>query len=122
KACYIPLAHRYPGAPDQLSDEYVFARLRPWFADASKKKVGQNVKFVQHVLANRNVALAGIAHDTLLESYVLEPHKLHDLDNLAWRHLDLRTLSLAELTGKGVGRIGFDQVSVEQARAYSAGV
>ncbi|MEP6677801.1 MAG: DNA polymerase I, partial [Betaproteobacteria bacterium] len=119
-ACYIPVAHRYPGAPDQLSEYAVLERLAPWFADATKKKLGHNVKYAEHVLANRGLVLAGVAHDTLLESYVIEPHKLHDMDNLASRHLDVKTIGYAEIAGKGAGKIGFEQVSIEDATAYSA--
>jgi len=120
QACYIPLGHRYPGAPDQLALDDVLGQLAPWFADPTKKKLGQNVKYDEHVLANHGLALAGVAHDTLLQSYVLEAHKPHDMDSLAWRHLNVKTIAYAEVTGKGASRIGFDQVSVEDATAYSA--
>ena len=119
RACYIPLAHRYAGAPDQLDRDRVLAELAPWFADARRAKLGQNVKYDEHVLANHGIALAGVAHDTLLESYVLEAHRPHDLDSLAWRHLDWKTLTYDEVTGKGAARIGFDQVGVERAAEYS---
>jgi DNA polymerase-1 len=72
------------------------------------------------VLANHGLVLAGVAHDTMLESYVLESHKPHDMDNLAWRHLNVKTISYAEVAGKGASRIGFDQVSIDDATAYSA--
>jgi DNA polymerase-1 len=120
KACYVPLAHRYPGTPDQLDRAAVLRRLAPWFADGARAKLGQNVKFDQHVLANHGVALRGVTHDTLLQSYVLEAHKPHDMDNLAWRHLDWKTIPFVEVCGKGVGQICFDQVSVERATEYSA--
>ena len=119
-ACYIPLAHRYPGAPDQLPLAEVLARFAPWLADPAKRKLGQNLKYDQHVLANHGLALAGVAHDTLLESYVLEAHRPHDMDNLAWRHLGVKTIAYAEVTGKGAKQIGFDQVGIEDATAYSA--
>jgi len=119
-ACYIPLTHRYAGAPEQLDLDGTLARFSKWYADPSKRKVGQNVKYDQHVLANHGLALAGVAHDTLLESYVLESHKPHDMDNLAWRHLDVKTLTYDEVTGKGANRIEFDQVSVERAAEYAA--
>ena len=119
-ACYIPLAHRYPGAADQLPFDATLARLAPWFADPSRKKVGQNVKYDQHVLANHGLVLAGVAHDTLLQSYVLEAHRPHDMDNLAWRHLNVKTITYAEVAGKGAKQIGFDQVSIDDATAYSA--
>jgi DNA polymerase-1 len=120
RACYIPLAHRYPGAPEQLARDDVLARLAPWFADPAHRKVGQNAKFDQHALANHGVALAGVAHDTLLQSYVLESHKAHDMDSLAWRHFNWKTLPYNEVCGKGAGQICFDQVSVERATEYSA--
>ena len=120
RACYVPVAHRYPGAPDQLPLGQVLARLAPWFADVTKKKVGQNLKYDQHVLANHGLALAGVEHDTLLESYVLEAHRPHDMDNLAWRHLGVKTIAYAEVTGKGAKQIGFDQVALDDATAYSA--
>jgi DNA polymerase-1 len=119
-ACYIPLAHRYPGAPDQLDRTVTLARLASWFADPTKAKLGQNVKFDEHVLANHGVALAGVAHDTLLQSYVLESHKPHDMDSLALRHLDWKTIAFVDVCGKGKGQISFDQVSVESATEYSA--
>ena len=119
-ACYIPLTHRYPGAPDQLPEKDVLARLAPWLADPTKKKVGQNLKYDEHVFANHGLALAGVAHDTLLESYVLEAHRPHDMDNLAWRHLGVKTITYAEVAGKGAKQIGFDQVSIADATAYSA--
>jgi DNA polymerase-1 len=120
RACYVPVAHRYPGAPDQLPLAQVLARLAPWFADPARKKVGQNLKYDQHVLANHGLALAGVEHDTLLESYVLEAHRPHDMDNLAWRHLGVKTIAYAELTGKGAKQIGFEQVALDDATAYSA--
>jgi len=118
-ACYVPLAHRYPGAPDQLPLADTLARLAPWFADASRMKMGQNVKYDQHVLANHGVHLRGVAHDTLLQSYVLEAHRPHDLDNLAWRHLNVKTVTYAEVVGKGAKQIDFDQVSIADACAYA---
>jgi DNA polymerase I len=119
-ACYLPLTHRYPGAPDQLPIADVLARLGPWLADPAKRKVGQNLKYDQHVLANHGLALAGVAHDTLLQSYVLEAHRPHDMDNLAWRHLGVKTLTYAEVAGKGAKQIDFDQVALDEATAYSA--
>jgi DNA polymerase-1 len=119
-ACYVPLAHRYAGVPEQLDAAATLARLAKWYADPTRRKVGQNAKFDQHVLANHGLALAGVAHDTLLESYVLESHKPHDLHELAWRHLDVRTIREDEVAGKGANRIGFDQVPVERAGEYAA--
>ena len=93
-AGYLPLVHRYAGAPQQLPLDLVLARLKPWFENPAKKKLGQNVKYDQHVLANHGIALAGVAHDTMLQSYVLESHRPHDMDSLALRHLDVKTLEL----------------------------
>ena len=120
RGAYIPLGHRYAGAPDQLDRDRVLARLGAWLADAARPKLGQNVKYDQHALANHGLALAGVAQDTLLESYVLESHKPHDMDNLAWRHLDVKTLTYDEVTGKGANRIPFEQVAVDRATEYSA--
>jgi DNA polymerase I len=120
EACYIPLAHRYPAAPDQLGLEHVLAKLRPWLQSPRHLKVGQNLKYDAHVLANHGVALAGIEHDTLLQSYVLEAHRSHDMDALAERHLGRRTLTYEEVCGKGARQIGFDEVSIERATEYSA--
>ncbi len=120
EACYIPLDHRYTGVPPQLDREKTLARLAPWLADAAKRKVGQNLKYDEHALANEGLALAGVAHDTLLQSYVLESHKPHDMDSLAWRHLSVKTLTYDEVTGKGASRISFDQVAVERATEYAA--
>jgi len=120
RACYIPLAHRYPGAPDQLPLDATLARLTPWLANPAKFKMGQNLKYDQHVLANHGIALAGVVHDTLLQSYVLEAHRPHDMDSLAWRHLNVKTVAYADVAGKGAKQIEFDQVDIEDATRYSA--
>ncbi|MCL2635834.1 MAG: DNA polymerase I [Betaproteobacteria bacterium] len=119
-ACYIPLAHSAPGAPGQLPRDAVLARLKPWLEDAGKKKVLQNAKYDQHVFANHGIRLAGIAHDTLLQSYVLESDKGHDLGQLCSRHLGLSTIAYEDLCGKGAKQIGFDQVDIERAATYAA--
>jgi DNA polymerase I len=119
-AAYVPVAHRYTGAPEQLTLEKVLARLSPWLEDPQHAKVGQNIKYDMHVLANHGVKLAGVQHDTLLQSYVLESHKSHDMDNLAERHLNVRTITYDEVTGKGANRIPFEQVAVERATEYAA--
>ncbi|MGZ8263693.1 MAG: DNA polymerase I [Burkholderiales bacterium] len=119
-AAYVPVGHRYTGAPEQLPVELVLERLKPWLEDPRHRKVGQNIKYDMHVLANYGVNLAGVQHDTLLQSYVLESHKSHDMDNLAERHLQLKTTTYDEVTGKGARRIAFEQVSVETATQYSA--
>jgi DNA polymerase-1 len=119
-AAYVPLAHRYAGAPRQLERAAVLARMKPWLEDARRAKLGQNAKYDMHVLANQGVRLAGVAHDTLLQSYVLESHFEHNLDSLAERHLGLKTITYDEVTGKGAARIGFEQVTVERATEYAA--
>ena len=120
RAAYLPLAHDYAGAPAQLGVARALALVRPWLEDAARPKLGQNLKYDQHVLANHGVRLRGVVHDTLLESYVLESHLRHDLGALAERHLQLATISYDDVTGKGAQRIGFEQVNVERATEYSA--
>ena len=119
-AAYIPVAHNYPGVPDQLTREQVLATLKPWLEDDSKRKVGQNLKYDSHVFANHGISLRGIAHDTLLESYVLEAHRSHDMDSLALRHLERKTISYQDVCGKGASQIGFDEVDLERATDYAA--
>jgi DNA polymerase I - 3'-5' exonuclease and polymerase domains len=120
EAVYLPLAHRYPGAPEQLPFEATLARLRPWFENPHRLKLAQNAKYDEHVLANHGIALAGLVHDTLLADYVLESHKPHDMDALAARYLDERTIKYEELTGKGAKQIGFEEVDIARATEYSA--
>ncbi|TVT47206.1 MAG: DNA polymerase I [Denitromonas halophila] len=119
-AAYVPVAHTYAGAPDQLSIDTVLLALRPWLESDKYKKVGQNLKYDKHVLANYDVRLRGIADDTMLASYVLESDKSHDMDSLAKRHLGLETIPYTALCGKGAKQIGFDQVALEQAAEYAA--
>ena len=119
-AAYIPVAHRYPGAPVQLSRELVLSRLKPWLEDASKPKLGQNLKYDSHIFANHGVALRGIVHDTMLASYVFESHKSHDMDSLAMRHLNRKTITFEEVCGKGASQICFDEVAIERATDYAA--
>ncbi|MFA6120401.1 MAG: DNA polymerase I [Sideroxydans sp.] len=120
QAAYLPLAHHYPGAPDQVKLEHALARLKPWLESAAHKKLGQNLKYDQHIFANHGIALRGIAEDTLLQSYVLESHKPHEMGNLALRHLGLATVSYTDVVGKGAKQIGFDQVDLDTATRYAA--
>ncbi len=120
KACYIPLAHTAPGVADQLPRDEVLAGLKPWLEAVDRKKVLQNAKYDQHVFANHGIALAGVAHDTLLQSYVVESDKGHDLGQLCTRHLGLETIAYEDLCGKGAKQIGFDQVDIERAATYAA--
>ncbi|MEE8327205.1 MAG: DNA polymerase I, partial [Nitrosomonadaceae bacterium] len=119
-AAYLPLAHCYTGAPIQMEIDYVLEKLRFWLEDPDKPKLGQNLKYDKHIFANHGIALRGIMHDTLLQSYVLESHRPHNMDNLALRHLDIKTISYDEVAGKGAGRISFDQVDIEIATKYAA--
>ena len=120
EACYIPLAHTAPGVADQLPRDEALAKLKPWLESVDRKKVLQNAKYDQHVFANHGIALAGIAHDTMLQSYVIESDKGHDLGQLCTRHLDLDTIAYEDLCGKGAKQIGFDQVDIERAATYAA--
>ena len=120
EAAYIPLTHDYPGAPTQLNLAHVLSRLKPWLEDASKPKLGQHLKYDKHIFANHGITLNGIVHDTLLESYVLEAHKPHDMDSQALRHLGHKTITFEEVAGKGAKQIGFNQVDIETATRYAA--
>ena len=119
EAAYIPIGHDYAGAPDQLPLDAVLARLRRWLEDPAAAKVGQNVKYDAHVFAGAGVAVRGYAHDTMLESYVLEAHKPHSLESLAFRHLGRTGLSYEDVCGKGAKQIPFSQVELGRAAEYS---
>jgi DNA polymerase I len=120
EAVYVPLAHEYPGAPAQISLDAGLKILKPWLENASRAKVAQNLKFDSHVLANLGIRLAGGAHDTMLESYVVEAHQRHDLGALALRHCGWQTIAYDEVTGKGAARIPFSAVEIARATEYSA--
>jgi DNA polymerase-1 len=120
RAAYIPVGHRGPDATVQLPRDEVLAKLRPWLESAEHKKVGQHLKYDAQVLANYGIELNGIEHDTLLQSYVLESHRPHDMDNLALRHLGVKTIKYEEVAGKGASQIGFDEVAVDRATEYAA--
>ncbi|HEX5130321.1 MAG TPA: DNA polymerase I [Usitatibacter sp.] len=121
EGAYVPLTHRYAGAPAQLPIHQVLARLKPWLEDASKPKVGQNTKYDRQVLASYGIATRGFSHDTLLQSYVLQSHQRHDMDALATRFLGASgLLQYVDVAGKGASAIPFDQVDIERARAYAA--
>ncbi|AXF24153.1 DNA polymerase I [Burkholderia pyrrocinia] len=120
KAAYLPVAHRGPDMPEQLPLDEVLARLKPWLESADRKKVGQHLKYDAQVLANYDIALNGIEHDTLLESYVVESHRTHDMDSLALRHLGVKTIKYEDVAGKGAKQIGFDDVALAQAAEYAA--
>ena len=118
QACYIPLKH--VTNEDQLDREDTLETLRPWLEDAQAPKLGQNLKFDWHIFANHGIALRGIVHDTLLQSYVYESHRSHDMDSLAQRHLGVKTITFEEVCGKGASQIGFDQVDIATATQYAA--
>ncbi|MFZ9264807.1 MAG: DNA polymerase, partial [Polynucleobacter sp.] len=117
-ACYIPLGHTTN--EDQLDKAYVLEKLKPWLESANHKKLGQNLKYDIHIFGNCGIKLQGVEHDTLLQSYVLESHRSHDMDSMALRHLGEKTISYEEVCGKGVHQITFDQVNLETATAYAA--
>ena len=119
EAAYIPLAHDYPDAPAQLPRDEVLARLKPWLEDGSRAKLGQHVKYDRHVFANHGVEVQGYAHDTMLQSYVLEVHKPHGLASLAERHLGRSGIAYEDLCGKGAKQIPFGQVAIDKAAEYS---
>ena len=120
KAHYLPLAHEYPGAPQQIGPDRALRALRAWLEDGRACKVGHNLKQHAHVLANHGVRLAGCVHDTVLESYVLEVHERHDLGSLVQRHCGWQATTYDELTGKGAGRIAFSAVELGKAADYCA--
>jgi DNA polymerase I len=120
-AAYVPVAHVYPGAPDQLARVAVLERLKPLLEDPKRLKVGQNLKYDMSVLARYAIELRGIAHDTMLESYVLDSTATrHDMDSLAKKYLDHDTVHFEDIAGKGAKQITFDQIPLEQAGHYAA--
>ncbi len=119
EAAYIPLAHAGPDGPVQLPREAVLAQLKPWLENPAALKLGQHVKYDRHVFANHGIEVQGYAHDTMLQSYVLEVHKPHGLANLAERHVGRKGLSYEDLCGKGAHQIPFSQVDVARATTYS---
>jgi DNA polymerase-1 len=121
EAAYIPVAHRYPGGPEQLAREAVLARLKPWLESERHAKVGHHLKYDAHVFANHGIELRGMRHDTMLESYVLNSTAIrHDMDSAARHYLGVETIRYEDVTGKGASQIGFDEVPIEQATAYAA--
>ncbi|HJS13983.1 MAG TPA: DNA polymerase I, partial [Rheinheimera sp.] len=120
-ACYIPLAHDYVGAPEQLNRERVFAQLKDWLEDESKTKVGQNLKYDQSVLARHGITLRGIRFDTMLESYIVNSvASRHDMDSLSLKYLGHKTIGFEDIAGKGAKQITFNQIALEQASPYAA--
>lgn len=121
EAAYVPVAHDYPGAPDQLNRDDVLAALKPILEDPNKQKLGQHLKYDMNVLANYGIQMQGIAHDTMLESYVLDSTATrHDMDSLALKYLGLNTIKFEDVAGKGAKQLTFNQVALEQAGPYAA--
>ncbi len=121
EAAYVPVTHCYPGVPEQLDRAWVLERLKPLLEDPQRPKVGQNLKYDMSVLARYGIELRGIAHDTMLESYVLDATATrHDMDSLAAKYLGQKTIKYEEVAGKGVKQLRFDQVALEQAGPYAA--
>ncbi|MCW5262781.1 DNA polymerase I [Verminephrobacter eiseniae] len=118
-AAYIPLQHSGPDAPAQLPIGQVLARLKPWLEDGRRHKLGQHIKYDRHVFANHGIEVQGYVHDTMLQSYVLEVHKPHNLGSLAERHTGRKGISYEDLCGKGAHQLPFAQVPVDKAAAYS---
>jgi len=121
KAAYVPVAHDYVGAPEQLERDWVLGQLKPLLEDTGTAKLGQNLKYDRNVLANHGVNLRGIAHDTMLESYVLDSTATrHDMDSLALKYLSHKTIHYEDVAGKGKSQLTFNQVELEQAGPYAA--
>jgi DNA polymerase-1 len=121
EAAYVPMAHDYLGVPKQLSRTTVLTALKPLLENPSLLKIGHNIKYDAHVLANYGIELQGIAFDTLLESYVLNSTTVsQDLDSLALKYLNIQTTSFHDLAGTGKKQLTFNQISIEEAAPYAA--
>ena len=120
-ACYIPLAHRYLGVPDQLDLDWVLTKLKPLLEDPKLKKVGQNIKYDLIVLMNEGISLRGVAFDTMLASYILSPSgRRHNMDDMARDYLAHTTIKYKEVVGTGSKEVRFDEVDIERATEYAA--
>jgi DNA polymerase-1 len=121
EAAYVPVAHDGPGAPDQLDRELVLQKLKPLLEDPHRPKLGQNLKYDISVCANHGIRMRGVAHDTMLESYVLDSTATrHDMDSLAKKYLDQDTIHFEDIAGKGAKQLTFNQIALEQAGPYAA--
>jgi len=121
RACYIPVAHDYPGAPDQLDRDAVLQALRPFLEDERKAKLGHHLKYDAHIFARYGIALKGMRYDTMLESYVLNSVATrHDMDSTARHYLGVETIHYEDVAGKGAKQLTFNQVAMEQATPYAA--
>jgi DNA polymerase-1 len=120
-AAYVPLAHDYAGAPEQLNRERVLEALRPLLEDPARPKLGQHLKYDMHVLQNHGINLQGARFDTMLESYVLDSTATrHDMDSMASKYLGINTIHFEDVAGKGAKQLTFNQVPVDKAAEYSA--
>ena len=121
EACYVPVAHDYPGAPDQLPRAEVIKKLTPFLTDDTKKKVGHHLKYDAHIFARYDIALAGMQFDSMLESYVLNSVATrHDMDSVARQYLGKETIHFEDVAGKGAKQLTFNQVDLETAAPYAA--
>src|SRR3990167_1894749 len=121
KAAYVPVAHDYPGAPDQLHRDWVLQQLKPLLEAQTPKKIGQNLKYDKSVLARYDVHIHGIGWDTMLESYVVDSTATrHDMDSLALKYLGHKTIAFEDIAGKGAKQLTFNQIAIEQASEYAA--
>jgi DNA polymerase-1 len=121
RAAYVPLAHTYPGAPDQLDRKAVLTRLKPLLEDPGRAKLGHHLKYDAHVLLNHGIELAGMQYDSMLESYVLNSTATrHDLDSTALHYLGVQTIHYEDVAGKGAKQLPFNEVPVDTAGEYSA--
>ncbi|MGB8285938.1 MAG: DNA polymerase I [Candidatus Aquirickettsiella gammari] len=121
QAVYIPLAHDYAGAPQQLDRTWVLQQLKPLFEDLKQLKIGHNLKYDMGVLANYGIQLQGLGFDTMLESYLLDSaSNQHSLDSAAIKHLDHKTIRFEEIAGKGAKQKTFNQIELQQAGPYAA--
>ena len=121
EAAYVPLAHLNPGLEGQLDRDQILDQMKPLLESSAVKKVGQHLKYDANVLANHGITLRGIAHDTMLQSYIIDAvGSRHDMGSLALKYLGQRVISFEEVAGKGVKQVSFDHVDIEQAAAYAA--
>jgi len=121
EAAYVPLAHLNPGLEGQLDRDRILDQMKPMLESDAVKKVGQHLKYDTNVLANHGITLRGIAHDTMLQSYIIDAvGGRHDMGSLALKYLGLRVISFEEVAGKGAKQVSFDHVDIEQAAAYAA--
>ena len=120
-AAYVPLAHDYEGAPEQLDREVVLERFKPLLEGDKRNLVGQHIKYDINVLRNHGIELVNVAHDTMLESYVLDSTATrHDMDSLARKYLGLATVKFEDIAGKGKKQVTFNKVELEPASHYAA--